>query len=141
MLTVLRKLSRTRPLDDAERCSLPLFRCFWQRQTGFRATGDKLFRAGIYESRCFRMTLRPRGFLGQLFDIVKIEERETWTARFLRTEAGSSDPVEVTKTFDGCTFSKRRLYAFALTYVGAESGVVSRQSCKRAFSDHVRFQT
>ena len=28
------------------------------------------------------------GFRGQLFDIVKMEERETWTARFLRTEAG-----------------------------------------------------
>ena len=30
------------------------------------------------------------GTRGQLFDIVKIEERETWTARFLRTEPDES---------------------------------------------------
>jgi len=34
------------------------------------------------------MTFQPATALGQLFDIVKIEERETWTARFLRTAAG-----------------------------------------------------
>ena len=35
---------------------------------------------------------------GQLFDIVKIEERETWTARFLRSgrETGQHDKIDGT---------------------------------------------
>jgi len=59
------------------------------------------------------MTLRPVWvWQGQFFDIVKMEERETWTARFLRTEAGFSDLVEVKKTFDGCTFSIEKTIRF-----------------------------
>ena len=62
------------------------------------------------------MTIDAARQNGQFFDIVKIEERETWTARFLRTEAGVYSGGSY-KTFDGCTFSKRKQIVLAMTSV------------------------
>ena len=82
-----------------------------------------------------------RGSQGLLFDIVKMEERETWTARFLRfgREIGRTD-------FDG-TFLRGTYYQFsAVRRVWTD--VCPRQfasqkdaSAKRADVDQVRYQT
>src|SRR5690349_16543537 len=70
----------------------------WQRCC--RATG-RTFLFPKIRKPCFHDAALERGSQGLLFDIVKMEERETWTARFLRSdrEIGQTD-------FDG-TFSLR----------------------------------
>ena len=81
-----------------------------------------------------------RGSQGPLFDIVKMEERETWTARFLRSdrEIGQTD-------FDG-TFSQEVHYQSQVLR-DPVTGVCPRQfasqdaSAKRADVDQVRYQT
>ena len=72
----------TRPVDDAERQPLPLS-AILKGQTCCRATG-KRFCSPEFGSSGFHRRRPDPGTRGQLFDIVKMEERETWTARFLR---------------------------------------------------------
>jgi len=68
-----------------------------------RGTGSKILFPKIRKHR-FHDAALERGSQGPLFDIVKMEERETWTARFLRSdrEIGRTD-------FDG-TFSQEVHY-------------------------------
>jgi len=63
-----------------------------------RGTGSKILFPKIRKHR-FHDAALERGSQGPLFDIVKMEERETWTARFLRSdrEIGQTD-------FDGTFF-------------------------------------
>ena len=84
--------------DEALRRAAPATLKEWQRCC--RATGRTFLFPKIRKRR-FHDAALERGSQGPLFDIVKMEERETWTARFLRSdrEIGQTD-------FDG-TFSLR----------------------------------
>jgi hypothetical protein len=67
-----------------------------------RATGDKVLFARI-RKQLLPPTSTQCGTRGQLFEIVKMEERETWTARFLRTFQALGLGV-VLIDFDGVRF-------------------------------------
>jgi predicted dithiol-disulfide oxidoreductase (DUF899 family) len=84
---------------------LPLFSDLTIGQTCCRATGEKVLFSKLGSSASADVALE-RGSRGPLFDIVKMEERETWTARFLRSdrEIGRID-------FDG-TFLRGTYYQF-----------------------------
>ena len=78
-------------VDDVE-LWLPLLTFFRERRALSRATGyDVLFAEGIWSFA--PVTFGPRGFEGRLFDIVKMEERETWTARFLRSGSWATEDL------------------------------------------------
>ena len=63
-----------------------------------RVTGSKILFPKLGSPASTDAALE-RGTRGPLFDIVKMEERETWTARFLR-----SDREIGRKDFDGTFF-------------------------------------
>jgi hypothetical protein len=83
VLTGSRASTTTRLADDVERLSLPPFS---DPERADRPPGNrnKVLFARIRKPG-FHDVAPETGPRGQLFDIVKMEERETWTARFLRT--------------------------------------------------------
>ena len=97
-----------------------------------RATGRTLLFPKI-RKLCFHDVALERGSRGPLFDIVKMEERETWTARFLRSdrEIGQTD-------FDG-TFSQEVHYQSHALRSGV-TGVCPRQ-CRAEMRDAQNVQT
>ena len=83
VLTGSRVSNTTRLADNVERQTLPPIS---DPERADRPPGNrnKVLFARI-RKLCFHDVAPETGPRGQLFDIVKMEERETWTARFLRT--------------------------------------------------------
>lgn len=87
-------------LETKQRCGAAAVRAENLKGQGCcRATGRSLLFIKLGSSASTDVDPQD-GPRGQLFEIVKMEERETWTAKFLRTEPGCKSDVGQSD-FDG----------------------------------------